>query len=48
MEVVSIVQPYAEKPLASTSDESEDDEADADGLSPAIFTRTISKPSSCK
>ena len=37
MEVVGIVQPYAEEPLASTSDESEDDEADADGLSPAVL-----------
>ena len=36
-EMVSIVRPYADKPLAHSSDGSEDDENDQDGLSPAIL-----------
>ena len=35
-EMVSIVRPYADEPLAHSSDESEDDENDQDGLSSAI------------
>lgn len=34
--MVSIVRPYADEPLAHSSDESKDDENDQDGLSPAI------------
>ena len=37
IEVVGIVQPYAEEPLAHPSDEGEDDEADHDGLIPATL-----------
>ena len=37
MQVVGIVQPYADEPLAHTSDEDEDDEEDQDGLTPAIL-----------
>ena len=37
IEVVGIVQPYAEEPLAHSSDEGEDDEADHDGLTPATL-----------
>ena len=36
-EMVSIVRPYAAEPLAHSSDESEDDENDQDGLSPAVL-----------
>ena len=36
MEVVGIVQPYADKPLAHTSDE-DNDEEDQDGLTPAVL-----------
>ncbi|XP_068696444.1 uncharacterized protein [Montipora foliosa] len=36
-EMVSIVRPYADEPLAHSSDESEDDENDQDGLSPAVL-----------
>ena len=36
MQVVG-VQPYADKPLAHTSDEDEDDEEDQDGLTPAAL-----------
>ena len=37
IEVVGIVEPYAEEPLAHSSDEGEDDEADQDGLTPATL-----------
>jgi len=37
MEVVGRVQPYADEPLAHSSDEEEDLEADQDGLSPAVL-----------
>ena len=37
MEIVGIVQPYAEEPLAHSSDDGEDDEADQDGLTPATL-----------
>ena len=37
MQVVGIVQPYADEPLAHTSDEDEDDEEDQDGLTPAVL-----------
>jgi hypothetical protein len=37
MEVVSIVQPYADEPLAHLSDEDEDEEDDQDGLTPAVL-----------
>lgn len=37
MEVVSIVQPYADEPLAHSSDEDEDEEDDQDGLTPAVL-----------
>ena len=36
-EMVSIVRPYADEPLAHSSDQSEDDENDQDGLSSAIL-----------
>ena len=36
-EMVSIVRPYADEPLAYSSDQSEDDENDQDGLSSAIL-----------
>ena len=36
-EVVSIVRPYANEPLAHSSDESEEDETDQGGLYPAIL-----------
>ena len=36
-EMVSMVRPYADQPLAHSSDQSEDDENDQDGLSSAIF-----------
>ncbi|KAJ7319484.1 hypothetical protein OS493_036127 [Desmophyllum pertusum] len=46
MEVVGIVQPYADELLAHTSDEDEDDEEDHDGLTPAVlrarFENTVS------
>ena len=35
--MVSIVPPYADEPLAHSSDESEEDENDRDGLYPAIL-----------
>ena len=37
MEIVGIVQPYAEEPLAHSSDDGEGDEADQDGLTPATL-----------
>ncbi|XP_044171415.1 uncharacterized protein LOC114971919 [Acropora millepora] len=37
MQVVGIVQPYADEPLAHTSDEDEDEEEDQDGLTPAVL-----------
>ena len=37
MQVVDNVQPYADEPLAHTSDEDEDDEEDQDGLTPAVL-----------
>ena len=37
MQVVGIVQPYADEPLAHTSDEDEDDEEIQDGLTPAVL-----------
>ena len=36
-EMVSIARPCVDEPLAHSSDESEDDENDQDGLSPAIL-----------
>lgn len=39
MEVVGHVQPYADEPLAHTSDEEEDNEEDGDGLSPVVLRR---------
>ena len=36
-EMVSIVRPYADEPLAHSSGESEEDENDQDGLYPAIL-----------
>ena len=36
-EMVSIVRPYADEPLAHSSDQKEDDENDQDGLSSAIL-----------
>ena len=40
MEVVGCVQPYADEPLAHSSEEEEDLEADQDGLSPAVLWST--------
>ena len=37
MQVVGIVQPYADEPLAHTSDEDEDDKEDQDGLTHAVL-----------
>ena len=37
MEVVTQVQPYADEPLAHTSDEDEDTREDEDGLLPAVL-----------
>ncbi|XP_068713257.1 uncharacterized protein [Montipora foliosa] len=37
MQVVGIAQPYADEPLAHTSDEDEDDEEDQDGLIHAVL-----------
>ena len=37
MEIVGIVQPYAEELFAHSSDDGEDDEADQDGLTPATL-----------
>ena len=37
MEVLGFVQPYADEPLAHTSDEEDDAEEDQDGLSPAVL-----------
>ena len=37
MEVVGIVQPYVDEPLAHSSDEDEDTEEDQDGLTPAVL-----------
>ena len=37
MEVVGIVRPYEDEPLAHTSDDEEDDEEDQDGLNPDIL-----------
>lgn len=37
MEVVGNVHPYADEPLARTSDESENDKANAGGLPPAVL-----------
>ena len=36
-EMVSIVRPYADEPLAHSSDESKDDVNDQNGLFPAIL-----------
>ena len=36
-EMVSIIGPHVDEPLACLSDESEDDENDQDGLSPAVL-----------
>ena len=35
--MVSIIRPYADEPLAHSSDQSEDNESDQDGLSSAIL-----------
>ena len=37
MEVVGLVEPYADEPPAHSSDEDEDSEEDVDGLSPAVL-----------
>lgn len=37
MEIIGIVEPYADEPLAHTSDEDEDDKDDQDGLTPAVL-----------
>jgi len=37
MEVVGVVRPYEDEPLAYTTDEEEDDEEDQDGLTPDIL-----------
>ena len=37
MEVVGEVRPYADEPLAHTTDEEEDDEEDQDGLTPDVL-----------
>ena len=37
MEVVGLVEPYADEPPAHSSDEEEDSEEDLDGLSPAVL-----------
>lgn len=37
MQVVVVVQPHADEPLAHTSDEDEDDVEDQDGLTPAVL-----------
>ena len=37
MEVVTQVEPYADEPLAHTSDEDEDMREDEDGLLPAVL-----------
>ena len=37
MEVVRLVEPYADEPPAHSSDEEEDSEEDLDGLSPAVL-----------
>lgn len=37
IEVVGLVEPYANEPPAHSSDDDEDDEEDADGLSPAVL-----------
>ena len=37
MEVVGVVRPYANEPLAHTTDEEEDDEEDQDGLTPDVL-----------
>ena len=37
MEVVRLVEPYADEPPAHSSDDEEDSEEDLDGLSPAVL-----------
>ena len=37
IEVVGLVEPYANEPPAHSSDDDEDDEEDSDGLSPAVL-----------
>ena len=37
MEVLGLVEPYADEPPAHSSDEEEDSEEDLDGLSPAVL-----------
>lgn len=37
MEVVGLVESYADEPLAHSSDSEEDNETDQDGLSPAVL-----------
>ena len=37
MEVVGSVRPYADEPLAHTSDEEEDEEEDQGGLTPVVL-----------
>ena len=37
MEVVGIVRPYVDEPLAHTSDEEEDEEEDQGGLTPVVL-----------
>ena len=37
MEVVGLVEPYADEPPAHSSDDEEDSEEDLDGLSPAVL-----------
>ena len=37
MEIVGLVEPYADEPPAHSSDDEEDSEEDLDGLSPAVL-----------
>ena len=37
MEVVGLVEPYTDEPLAHSSNDEEDSEEDIDGLSPAVL-----------
>ena len=37
IEVIGLVEPYANEPPAHSSDDDEDDEEDSDGLSPAVL-----------
>ena len=37
MEVVGLVEPYADEPLAHSSDDEEDSKEDLDGISPAVL-----------